>query len=324
MQVYNDKQNNTNQNSAPSCSYCRDPHHRATDCPHVASDWASFQRMEIPSRDPNHWTHNPVANTNQRSWNTQANTARWYMRPDGWSKWYAECEKANVKQQQAQARRATTGTTRKASRCGFCGSLHHNRRHCPEMTAMLDRFVSANQGWRQRFYDRFVADLGLSIGAVVKVKQRKGWREPEEEKIGIITGVNWDELSMFCWVDNQTNGYRSRVDHKFTQNLLVRVSIDGQEKWLNFDQRTSNQASRANGLLNDTQGNGLVDNFQYNGVTFIETIARSETPLDEEWVTQAHRDSLQFLVKKYSVAKLTEGHIIDLLKKTERFQQNGQ
>ena len=77
-------------------------------------------------------------------------------------------------------------------------------------------------------------------------------------------------------------------------------------------------------MLNDAQGNGLVDNFQYNGVTFIETIARSETPLDEEWVTQAHRDSLQFLVKKYSVAKLTEGHVIALLEKTERFQQNGQ
>ena len=190
------------------------------------------------------------------------------------------------------------------------------------MTAMLDRFVSANQGWRQRFYDRFVADLGLSVGAVVKVKQRVGWREPEEEKIGIITGVNWDELSMFCWTDSANAGWNNRVEHKFTQNLLVRVNVDGQEKWLNFDQRTSTQASRANGLLNDAQGNGLVDNFQYNGATFLQTIARSETPLDEEWVTQAHRESLQFLVKKYSMEKLKEGNVVGLLEKTERFQQN--
>ena len=324
MQVYNNKQNNTNQNSAPTCSYCRDPHHRATDCPHVASDWASFQRMEIPSRDPNHWTNNPVANTGQRSWNTQTNTARWYMRPDGWSKWYAECEKANVKQQQARTRQASSGTTRKASRCGFCGSLHHNRRQCPEMTAMLDRFVSANQGWRQRFYDRFVADLGLSIGAVVKVKQSTGWNKPAEEKIGIITAVNWDELSMFCWIDNNNAGYRTRVDHKFTQKLLVRVSVDGHDQWLKFEQRTGNGNHNSYGLLNDDQGNGLVDQFQYSGVTFVETIARSETPLDEEWVTQAHRDSLQFLVKKYSMEKLKEGHVFGLLEKTERFQQTSQ
>jgi hypothetical protein len=324
MQVYNDKQNNTNQNSAPTCSYCRDPHHRATDCPHVASDWASFQRMEIPSKDPNHWTHNPVANTGQRSWNTQANTARWYMRPDGWSKWYAECEKANAKQQQARARQATTGTARKASRCGFCGSLHHNRRQCPEMTAMLDRFVSANQGWRQRFYDRFVADLGLSVGAVVKVNQKGSWREPDEEKIGIITAVNWDELSMFCWIDNGNTSWNTRVDHKFTQQLQVRINVDGKDKWLCFDQRTGNNHHRGYGLLNDTQGDGLVDCFNYGGTTFIETIARSETPLDEEWVTQAHRESLQFLVKKYSMEKLTNFNVIALLEKTERFQQNDQ
>ena len=66
------------------------------------------------------------------------------------------------------------------------------------MTAMLDRLVSANQKWRQRFYDKFVTDLGLSVGAVVKVKQERSWNTDEKELIGIITSINWDELSMFC------------------------------------------------------------------------------------------------------------------------------
>jgi len=322
MNVYNDKQSGKNQNSKPACSYCRDQTHRATDCPHVAGDWASFQRMEIPSRDPNHWTRNPIASQDgQRNWNNQTNAARWYMRPDGWSKWYAECEKAHTKQQQAQARQAASGTTRKSSRCGFCESVTHNRRQCPEMTAMLDRFVSANQGWRQRFYDRFVADLGLSIGAVVKVNV-SSWNKDDAEHIGIITGINWDELSMFCWIDAHNMGYRKRVDHKFTQQLRVRVRVDGEENWLNFDQRTTQSSYNASGLLIDAQGNGLVDQFQYNGVTYIETIARSETPLNEEWVTQAHRDSLKFLVKKYSMEKLTQSNVIGLLEKTENFQQS--
>ncbi len=322
MQVYNNKQNNTNQNAKPTCSYCRDPEHRATDCPHVASDWASFQRFEIPSKDPNHWTHNPIARLHgQRSWNSQEHTARWYTEPAGWSKWYAECEKANAKQERFRARQASTGTTRRVSTCGFCGSLHHNRRQCTEMTAMLDRFVSANQGWRQRFYDRFVADLGLSVGAVVKVKHKAGWNAPVKEKIGFITSINWDELSMFCWIDNAA-WPKTRVDHKFTQKLLVKVNVEGSEHWLSFDQRTA--GNKGYGLLNDIQGNGLVDNFYYNSVSFVETIARSETPLDEEWVTQAHRESLQFLVKKYSMEKLKETNVVGLLEKTERFQQTSQ
>jgi len=192
------------------------------------------------------------------------------------------------------------------------------------MTAMLDRFVSANQGWRQRFYDRFVADLGLSIGAVVKVKQRGGWQQPDEEKIGIITGVNWDELSMFCWIDNEGTDYRNRVEHKFTQQLRVRINVDGQETSLSFDQRKQKGSHRGYGLLNDAQGNGLVDCFNYGACTFIETIARSETPLDEEWVTQAHRESLQFLVKKYSKESLKSSNVVGLLEKTERFQETSQ
>ncbi len=307
MQVFNNKDNSQYQNSKPTCSYCRDPHHRSTDCPHVASDWASFQRMEIPSKDPNHWTHNPVVVTNgQRSWNTQSNTARWYMEPTGWSKWYAECEKAFHRQQQAKARKATSGTTRRQSRCGFCGSVHHNRRNCDKMTAVFDRLVSANQKWRQRFYDKFVTELGLSVGAVVKVKKTH-WNNSDTEHIGIITSVNWDELSMFC-DKNERGGWNQRVEPKFHQLLKVSINVDGDTKELKF----GTNSNRRNGQLEDNQGI-LVDNFGWHSCEYVETIARSETPLDEEWVTQAYRESLLFAVKKYSLEKLTDWNVIRLL-----------
>ena len=309
MQVFNNKDNSQYQNSKPSCSYCRDPHHRSTDCPHVASDWASFQRFEIPSKDPNHWTHNPVIVANgQRSWNTQSNTARWYMEPSGWSKWYAECEKAFHRQEQAKARKAGTGTTRRQSRCGFCGSLHHNRRQCPEMTAMFDRLVSANQKWRQRFYDKFVTDLGLSVGAVVKVKQERSWNTDEKELIGIITSINWDELSMFC-DHNDRGGWNQRVDDKFRQQLRIQVNVDGSTETLTFKTNTN---GRSRGQLSDGQG-VLCDTFGWGSLDYIETIARSETPLDEEWVNQAYRESLLFAVKKYSSEKLSNWNVIRLL-----------
>ena len=312
MQVYNNKDNSAYQNSKPTCSYCRDPEHRATDCPHVASDWASFQRMEIPSKDPNHWTHNPITTVNgQRSWNSQANTARWYMLPTGWSKWYAECEKAHNKQQQARTRQSTSGTTRRASRCGFCGSLDHNRRACPKMDAMFDRLVSANQKWRGRFYDKFVAELGLSVGAVVKVKKSQ-WNRAETEHIGIITSINWDELSMFC-DKNDRGGWGQRVDNKFHQQLCVTVNIDGEAKTLKF----GSGSGRSHGLFSDDDG-VLIDNFGWHSVEYVETVARSETPLDEEWVTRAYRESLLFAVKKYSLEQLTNWNVIRLLEIHEK------
>ena len=54
MRIYNDNKD-PSQKTIQSCSYCRDPEHNATDCPHVAGDWASFQRFEIPSIDPANW-----------------------------------------------------------------------------------------------------------------------------------------------------------------------------------------------------------------------------------------------------------------------------
>jgi len=229
------------------------------------------------------------------------------MRPDGWSKWYAECEKAHAKQQQAKARQASSGTTRRASKCGFCGSLDHNRRNCDKMTAVFDRLVSANQKWRQRFYDKFVTDLGLSVGAVVKVKKTQ-WSRPDTEHIAIITSVNWDELSMFC-DHNDRGGWHKRVDNRFHQQLRIEVSADGSSQTLTFK---SNRNGRARGELCDSQG-VLCDTFGWSNLEYLETIARSETPLDEEWVNQAHRESLKFAVKRYSLEQLTSNNVIQLL-----------
>ena len=53
--------------------------------------------------------------------------------------------------------------------------------------------------------------------------------------------------------------------------------------------------------------------------TFVHssTIARSETPLDEEWVNQGHEDAMDFLIKKYSMEKLKEWNVVNLLNKVE-------
>lgn len=325
MQVYNNSQDGSTSsgNSKPTCSYCRDPHHRATDCPHVAGDWAMFQRFLIPCSDPNNWTNNPITTKvpGQQSWNSQQNMARWNKEPSEWGKWYTRCEKAYNKQQQAKTRQSRTGTTRRASKCGFCGSLHHNRRHCPEMTAYTDRIVKANQVWRQRFYDKFVRELGLSVGAVIKVQTPERYNTPSVEKIGIITSVNWDELSMFCFGNEAGYSWSQRLDSKFKQALRIQVSVDGTVERLVF---VSGQNSRGNPetLLSDEHG-GLADVFNsWCYLEYVETIGRSETPLDEDWVAQGHEDCAKFVTKKYSREKLDNWNVTRIIEKTEEIQQN--
>ena len=308
MQVYNNSQNQSSSNSSSRrCGYCGDKGHVQSACPHAESDWVYWQRHEVPLKDPNCWAVNGIG------------YGRWYANPSEWGKWYIACKKAVEKIENARSRGGTT-TPRSAPKCGFCGSIHHNRRNCPEMTAMLDRFVSANQGWRQRFYDRFVADLGLSVGAVVKCKVPTGWQQPEAEKIGVITSINWDQLSMFCYSHSDASRYDLRLEQKFRQQLTVNVSIDGQIHMLGFVE--GKRMGHRNAKLTDDAGI-LVDVFNYRArPIYMSTIARSETPLDEEWVEQAHRKSLEFLVKRYSYQKLVDWNVIKILERTESMQSS--
>ena len=326
MQVFNrqNDDNSSHSNSKPTCSYCRDPRHRATNCPHVASDWAMFQNFQIPCADPENWTNNPISTkvAGQKSWNSQENMARWNKSPSEWGKWYTRCERAYEKQQQAKARQSLAGTPRRASQCGFCGSVHHNRRNCDKMTAYTARIVKANQVWRQRFYDKFVTELGLSVGAVIKVQTQERYNQPSVEKIGIITSVNWDQLSMFCFTNSERWTWSQKIDHKFKQELKVEVAIDGRTETLSFSSGAKNQFGRREVLLSDQHG-GLADVFSgWNHVEYIETIGRSETPLDREWVAQGHEECAKFVTKKYSREKLDNWQVTRLLEKTEEIQHN--
>ena len=312
MQVYNESQKQKSSNtSTRRCGYCGERGHVQSACPHAESDWQYWQRHEVPLKNPNCWAVN-----------NGSNYGRWYSSPSEGGKWYVACKKAVEKIENARSRGATS-TTRALPTCGFCGSVHHNRRNCPEMTKMLDRFVDANKDWRRRFYDRFVADMGLSVGAVVKCKVPAGWQKPPEEKIGVITGVNWEQLSMFCYASLDGNNWSARLHEKFRQQLLVEVAIEGKTQHLKFEVPNPRDPSRSSEALCDDDGI-IADNFgyRYHSPTYISTVARSETPLDEEWVEQAHRKSLQFLVKKYSFERLHQWNVMRLLEMTEEMQKS--
>ena len=196
--------------------------------PNAVNDWAYFQRYEIPLKQANHWTLK-----GGRTYNGQV-FDHGYRSPREWGKWFLECEKAIKKIEKAQAKaKLKQSGKRSPSKCGFCGSTDHNRRHCPAMEQYKRRLLQANQGWRQRFYDKLVGELGLSVGAVVNVKVSGGWNKPDEDKIGIVESINWDELSMFCYTLAE-KGWRSNVRDEFRQPLKVLINIEGKTHTMKF------------------------------------------------------------------------------------------
>ena len=314
MQIYNNKDSNTSSNGTPkrSCSYCGNPDHVVTDCPNAENDWAYFQRFEIPLKQgQDHWTIGGRAGYNG------ANYDHWYRDPREWGKWFIECEKAigKINRAKNKAKNKKSGK-RSVSKCGFCGSTDHNRRQCPSMEQFKRRLLQANRGWRQRFYDKVVGELGLSVGAIVKVEIPRGWQQPVEEKIAIVESINWDELSMFCYTLGDDRSWRQRTRLEFQQSLSIVVNVGNNSHILRFDAPRANVHHHRESRLSDEYG-VLADNFGYRNVTFLSTVARSETPLDEEWVNQGHEDAMDFLIKKYSMEKLKGWNVDKLLAKVE-------
>ena len=329
MRAYNNSTNSSNgtrhSRSTSSCSYCGDVDHQVTSCPHVETDWAMFQAFNIPCSDPNNWTNNPKAKAaGQNHWGNQQSTAHWFKQPSGWSKWYAQCEKAFEKMQAKKQRDAikskVKSSGKRANTCGFCGKAGHNRRDCPEMQALNKRLIKANNHWRQRLYDYFVEELGLGNGALVKCAMSGGWQQPDTEHVGIITSINWDELNMFCYVESNKRGWRhknGRVHDNLQAPLAIKVNVNGEEHFLEWTIPSIHNGKDK--CITDHKGEPLVDVFPYSwrNPTFKSVMSPTETPLSAEWLTQGQAECVEFITKKYSFAKLKEWQAISLLESYE-------
>ena len=313
MRIFNNTQEtgSSSGNSKQSCSYCRDESHNASDCPHISGDWAMFKSFNIPCSDPDNWTNKPLPKANgQSNWNTQVQTARWFKDPTGWSKWYAQCEKAHEKQLKAIAReKSKTQGKKKASKCGFCGSLDHNRRACPTMDVFREDAIKANRNWRQAFYDEFVGRLGISEGALLTV-QRSEWFASQQttvENTAIVTGINWNELHTGC--DHNFKGKRSHqtwrtdLEHALQQSVSLSVIVDGQRKVVNLGNEM--------GMPTISQG-GSRGSYDWSVKS---VLSRSETLKGQDWIDQGHADAVDYVIKKRSYEWLKDKGYIGLINK---------
>lgn len=314
MQIFNDQQKNgsTSGNSTPSCSYCGDVEHRATDCPHVATDWAMFQKFTIPCSDPNNWTNNPKPKAQgQNGWRSQASIVHWYKNPTGWGKWYAQCEKAYNKQviAKAKAQAKTKGKIKTQAKCGFCGSHDHNRRNCSSMETFIAKSIQANREWRQQFYDKFVGELGISEGALLSLSERQGWGRnvTTVKKTGIVTKINWDQLSMCADTNYKPTGrWGSTLDRSLHQYIAIECIVDGRQTTVTLNDELIKSIG-INGIVSLNQG--------WSNYDTISVISPSEKPMASEWIDQAHAKAMDFVCKKRSYEQLKEKGFVGLVDK---------
>ena len=296
MNIYNNN-GRTSGRRKSTCGYCRSEGHNQTECPRVAEDYVYFTKSP------------PVI---PLGISTTPNTCSWYKNPKYWGEWYNNCMNAMAKQEQAK-KNARTGRKRSKSKCGFCGSTAHNRRHCEDMDAYNTDAIVANRNWRKMFHEVFVEQMGISEGALLNLKTESGYgnNRKAEEFIGVVTAINWNELSLFCGSMTHSDSWEYRKDD-YIQRLKVAVQIGNETKYVSFGQagigvRISNSLER--NLVKYTGAR-----YSWNEPQFVSVLSPSKTPLGAEWIEEGHAKAMEFLTKKRSQEKLDEEGVTDLIR----------
>ena len=202
----------SNSRSSSTCSFCRSPEHKVTDCPHVKPIWDRLQLGEIPlaymqSVKPNDTSGLSSWRQGHSYWTSPLST--YYSQGANWGELYKLAEKSYGSWQRAQERANNKGKTkgkRKAlTTCGYCKETGHTRAKCDHLIFHKDILVQANRNFRKWFYEEYVAKRGLSTGAIVSFDfvTPKSYNTAESRKQvqTIVTDINWDSINLLSMLD---------------------------------------------------------------------------------------------------------------------------
>ena len=201
-----------NTRSKPTCSFCRSPEHRVTDCPHIKPVWDKLQLGVIPlaymqSIKPNDTSGLQGWRQNNAYWRSPL--ASYYTQGANWGDLYRLAEKAYDSWQKAQQKANGKGKSKSKRRalttCGYCKETGHTRSKCEHLTSHRDMLVKANRNFRKWFYEEYVVKQGLSTGAIVSFEfvQHERWNSPASRvKVQtLVTDINWDSINLLSVLD---------------------------------------------------------------------------------------------------------------------------
>ena len=284
MKAFTNSKSSTGR-STTSCGYCRTQGHSIKDCPYIKHDHDEWAAFRVPHKSPT----------------LQTPLGRWIMRD--YSYWNKQIAKFYPKWERWQ--QPTNGSSRAVSTsprlCGFCRGEGHTRRDCPEMAKIYANLLEANKNYRKALYDTLVSRLGLGIGAVIKVQTEQGYysNRTHKEHIGTVMSFDLTSPNLFQMVDSYS------LDRDYRGDVTIEVLVDGETKNLNLRDFAVTSPS-------GDSHTAFRRGHRWNTVDFVETIAPSQQPLDQEWV-ERDADAFEWLLKKRTKEWLEERSMLSII-----------
>lgn len=193
------------------CSFCKDPTHQVTKCPHVPIVWKSLSAGIIPLE------YMSEAHVNREdSYHPMASV---YQMGQYWGSLYENAAKAIAKQESYKAKQQSK-RRRTKKLCGYCKESGHTRRTCSDISSVTERLKQANRNFRTWFYQEYVEKQGLSTGAIIQFDiehEFGGWQKSDKRTVSIksvVPSINWDSINLFSILE--------LPDH-----IEYHVSVDG-------------------------------------------------------------------------------------------------
>jgi len=337
----------TNSRSKSTCSFCRNPEHQVSACPHIKPVWESLQQGIIPltymSQVDNNDTSG-IRNTwraNHSYWTSPLST--YYTNGGTWGELYTAAEKAYEKWERAQARaNAPKGKRTRIQTCGYCKETGHTRTKCTHLTDHNELLIKANRNFRKWFYQEYVEKQGLSTGAIVSfdfIKPASWNAQASRTKVQtIVTDINWDSINLLSVLDMDTNvslTYRTEIDGAKQEKLsnirdflrsdvlckvpktalsqcVISVSYQYRDT-LSFYGVPVGMLSTQNQKLKNFENHDLVGWRDSNLIENFSVVQRSPQVLSDDWI-DGFSDEMSVIFKKFSQKQLEFFGVIEHIK----------
>tara|TARA_B100000131_G_scaffold299079_1_gene319166 strand:- start:590 stop:1117 length:528 start_codon:yes stop_codon:yes gene_type:complete len=171
------------------------------------------------------------------------------------------------------------------------------------MAQIYKDLLQANRNYRQSLYDTFVANLGIGVGAVLKVQKDNGrWNEPNiDERLVTVDGFNMDSANLFM----TSSSYN--LDRDYCGEIVI-----------TFLNEETGARKRHNSLkikdMIDAEGRALATkSYNYWAQSeYVQTIAPSTQPLAPEWVDEG-AEAFEWLLKKRDKSWLEDRGMLDII-----------
>ena len=168
------------------------------------------------------------------------------------------------------------------------------------MAQIYKDLLQANRNYRQSLYDTFVTNLGIGVGAVLKVQKDSGrWNEPAiEERLVTVDGFDMDSANLFM----TSSSYN--LDRDYCGQINV--------TFLNDESYGKNMLKIKDMI--DAEGRPLATkSYNYYAQSeYVQTIAPSTQPLDPEWVDEG-AEAFTWLLKSRDKAWLEERGMLQII-----------